>query len=138
MRAGPRRRVGRLDPAATSRVQAVTQNFVSPRGLYATLDLLRFRPHLVSGLVRDERVDECDDLDEMRKRAVVGTALHDRLVSALRRQRPDVLSAAETELARPKTLWARLTAPAADATAAPLAKRARTTTTTGFAFDFGS
>lgn len=116
----------------------MTQNFVSPRGLYATLDLLRFRPHLVSGLVRDERVDECDDLDEMRKRAVVGTALHDRLVSALRRQRPDVLSAAETELARPKTLWARLTAPAADATAAPLAKRARTTTTTGFAFDFGS
>ena len=53
---------------------AVTHNFCSPRGLSATLGLLRQSPHLVSGLVRDERVDECDDLDEVAKRAVIGAA----------------------------------------------------------------
>ena len=89
---------------------AVTHNFCSPRGLSSTLGLLRQSPHLVSGLVRDERVDECDDLDEVAKRAVVGAALHDRLVAALRRRRPDALAAAEADLARPTTLWGRLTA----------------------------
>ena len=89
---------------------AVTHNFCSPRGLSSTLGLLRKSPHLVSGLVRDERVDECDDLDEVAKRAVVGAALHDRLVAALRRRRLDALADAETDFARPTTLWGRLTA----------------------------
>ena len=51
--------------------------------LSSTLGLLRQSPHLVSGLVRDERVDGCDDLDEVAKRAVVGARAHDRLVAAL-------------------------------------------------------
>ena len=71
---------------------AVTHNFCSPRGLSSTLGLLRQSPHLVSGLVRDERVDECDDLDEVAKRAVVGAALHDRLVAALRRRRDVIIA----------------------------------------------
>ena len=119
---------------------AVTHNFCSPRGLSATLGLLRQSPHLVSGLVRDERVDECDDLDEVAKRAVVGAALHDRLVAALRRRRPDALAAAEADLARPTTLWGRLTAePDLVATGVAPKKRARIddSASGGFSFGFG-
>eukprot|EP00629_Pelagomonadales_sp_RCC1024_P005998 CAMPEP_0119262142 /NCGR_PEP_ID=MMETSP1329-20130426/1959_1 /TAXON_ID=114041 /ORGANISM="Genus nov. species nov., Strain RCC1024" /LENGTH=459 /DNA_ID=CAMNT_0007261755 /DNA_START=91 /DNA_END=1467 /DNA_ORIENTATION=- len=94
---------------------AVTHNFCSPRGLASTLGLLRDAPHLVSGLVRDERVDECDDRDEVARRAALGSALHDRLVTALRRKRPDALAAAEAELAAPKSLWARVTGERAEA-----------------------
>jgi len=35
---------------------------------------------------------------------------HDCLVAALRRRRPDALADAETDFARPTTLWGRLTA----------------------------
>ena len=119
---------------------AVTHNFCSPRGLSSTLGLLRQSPHLVSGLVRDERVDECDDLDEVAKRAVVGAALHDRLIAALRRSRPDALAAAEADLARPTTLWGRLTAePDLVATGVAPKKRARIddSASGGFSFGFG-
>ena len=54
-------------------------------------------------------MDECDDRDEVARRAALGGALHDRLVAALRRERPDALAAAEAELAAPKSLWARVT-----------------------------
>ena len=92
---------------------ALTHNFCSPRGLANTLNLLRTAPHLVSGIVRDERLDECDDLDENAKRAVVGAALHDRFAAALARDRPEALAAAEEDLRKPKTLWAKMTSPGA-------------------------
>jgi len=88
--------------------------------------------------VRDERVDECDDLDEVAKRAVVGAALHDRLVAALRRRRPDALAAAEADLARPTTLWGRLTAePDLVATGVAPKKRARIDDGASGGFSFG-
>ena len=126
---------------------ALTHNFCSPRGLASTLRLLRDAPHLVSGIVRDERLDECDDLDENAKRAVVGAALHDRFAAALRRHRPAALDAAEAQLAAPTTLWAKLTAARdnADLVCAgtrpepPPKKRAKATPgASGFSFNFGA
>ena len=79
------------------------------------------------------------DLDEVAKRAVVGAALHDRLVAALRRRRPDALAAAEADLARPTTLWGRLTAEPDLVATGVAPKRARVDdgANGGFAFGFG-
>ena len=64
-------------------------------------------------------------------------ALHDRLVAALRRRRPDALAAAEADLARPTTLWGRLTAEPDLVATGVAPKRARVDDGAGGGFSFG-
>lgn len=86
---------------------AVSHHFLSPTGLSNTLRVLRETPHQVSGIdrglaPRDEsgaaRPDAAEE--DHRRRTKAGRDMHDRLVAALRRERPEVLDMAEERLRR--------------------------------------
>ena len=87
---------------------AVSHHYVSPVGLSSTLRLLRDSPHEVSGLDRGLAPRDKDGAahpdaaaEDHRRRSAVGTQVHDALVAALHKQRPDVLTQAEEELRAP-------------------------------------
>ena len=87
---------------------AVSHHFLSPAGLHTTLRLLRETPEQVSGidrgLARDAKRAATNsgmpqETDDHNRRSTAGTALHDRLVTALKEKRPAALEAAERLLA---------------------------------------
>jgi hypothetical protein len=100
---------------------AVSHHFLSPAGLSNTLRLLRDSPHEVSGVDRglkagetgtgqmegdgagmkaDARTDDERAADDHARRTEAGTILHDRLVAAIGKLRPEALERAEEELER--------------------------------------
>ena len=87
---------------------AVSHHFLSPAGLHTTLRLLRETPEQVSGIDRGLARDAeraatnsgmPQETDDHNRRSTAGTALHDRLVTALKEKRPAALEAAERLLA---------------------------------------
>ena len=83
----------------------VSHHFLSPTGLYNTLRLLREAPHQVSGIdrglaPRDSSGTTHPDsvAEDHKRRTAAGKAMHDRLVDALRENRPEVLACAEEQL----------------------------------------
>ena len=90
---------------------AVSHHFLSPAGLHMTLRLLRDTPEQVSGIDRGLSRDRAassataeHDVDDHARRTAAGVALHDELVAALRKQRPEALDAAETRLSEEDVL----------------------------------
>jgi hypothetical protein len=88
---------------------AVSHHFLSPAGLPNTLRVLRDTPHEVSGIDRGLAPRTNDGVarpdaaaQDHERRTAAGVAMHDRLVAALKEQRPEVLAVAEEELRRIK------------------------------------
>ena len=94
-----------VDPVLTV---AVSHHFASPLGLPRVLGRLRDKPEEVSGVDRGLSADRAAKRargaaaasDDHRRRRAAGLRLHDALVDALQRARPDVLERAEGEITR--------------------------------------
>jgi len=94
-----------VDPVLTV---AVSHHFASPLGLPRVLGRLRDKPEEVSGVDRGLSADRAAKRargaaaasDDHRRRRAAGLRLHDALVDALQRARPDILERAEGEIAR--------------------------------------
>lgn len=84
---------------------AVSHHFLSPSGLYNTLRVLRETPYEVSGIDRglaprtSTGIASPDEAaEDHKRRTAAGTAMHDKLVAALQKHRPEVLAQAEQDL----------------------------------------